>query len=259
MIFTYKEIKIYYNIHGNGAPIVFLHGFLENSTMWKETIDLLSNTYTCVSIDLLGHGQTDCLGYIHTMEDMAIAVKAVLDHLMMTNITLVGHSMGGYVALAYIDLFPDEVSGLALVNSTSFPDSDERRLNRTRAISIVKKNPDVYTSVAIASLFAEKNRSKFVEEIRDIKDQASKTKLQGIISALEGMKVRKDRNNLLSHFKGPKIIFASTQDPVLDFTQNLLEAEQSKTKLVSLDGGHMSHIENKKELLSGLQKFLKQQ
>ncbi len=258
MILAYKGIKIKYNTSGKGAAVVFLHGFLENSTMWDATITHFSDTYQCIVIDLLGHGDTQCLGYIHTVEDMAHAVKAVLDHLEVEHSTFIGHSMGGYVALAYVDLFPDLISGLALLNTTSFPDSEERKINRTRAINIVKKNPDAYTSMAIANLFAKKSRSAFVEEIEHIKNQASKTSLQGIISALEGMKIRRDRSTILSQFQKPKIIFAGKLDPVLNYDQSVLEAKQTETRLVSFDGGHMSHIENKEALITVLQEFLKQ-
>ncbi len=256
MIFTYKDIKINYTRSGKGPSIVFLHGFLENLSMWEEMTTVFSKKYHCIAIDLLGHGNTECLGYIHTMEEMAKAIKSVLDHLEIKNATFIGHSMGGYAALAYLELFASEVSRLVLLNSTSFPDSEERKLNRTRAIDIVKKNPNAYTSMAIANLFAEKNRTKFRKEINHIKNQASRTPLQGIISALEGMKIRKDQRATLSGFKNPKIILSGKLDPVLNYSQNFQEAQECKTKLVSFDGGHMSYIENKKDLLFELQKFM---
>ncbi len=123
MILAYKGIKINYNSEGNGRPLVFLHGFLENSTMWKDTILFFSKHYKCITIDLLGHGDTGSLGYVHTMDAMAMAVGSVLDHLKISKATIIGHSMGGYVALACIDQFSDLFSGLVLLNSTSFPDS----------------------------------------------------------------------------------------------------------------------------------------
>ncbi|WP_109302099.1 alpha/beta fold hydrolase [Aquimarina sp. AU474] len=256
MILAHKGIKINYNTFGKGAPVVFLHGFLENSTMWEEAITFFSNQYQCISIDLLGHGNTENLGYVHTMEDMSQAVRVVLDSLKINTATFVGHSMGGYVALAYIDLFADSVSGLVLLNSTSLPDSEERKISRSRAIDIVKKNPNAYTSMAIANLFAEKHRFKFSQQINSIKNQASKTSLQGIISSLEGMKIRKDRGNILQNFKGAKVIFAGKLDPILIYSQSLQEAKQYNIDLVSFDGGHMSYVENKEEFLSELDKFL---
>jgi len=257
MILSYKGIKINYNTYGQGETIVFLHGFLENETMWKTIIPFFSDHYRCITIDLLGHGQTECLGYVHTMEQMAEVVKFTLDHLNLSKTAFIGHSMGGYVALALTQQYPKLVTKLVLLNSTSLPDSEQRKLTRTRAIQIVKKNPNAYTSMAIANLFAEKNRSQFTQEIKDIKQQASKTSLQGIISALEGMKVRKDRSHILTAFKGPKIIFSGKEDPVLPFSQNSIESKKCQTPLIAFSGGHMTHIEKRDEFVKALQKFLK--
>ncbi|WP_299212828.1 alpha/beta hydrolase [uncultured Aquimarina sp.] len=256
MTLAYKGIEINYNTYGKGTPLVFLHGFLENSTMWNDIIPHFSNTHNCITIDLLGHGKTDCLGYIHRMEDMAEAVRTVLYSIKIDNPIFIGHSMGGYVSLAYLDLFPKLVSGLVLLNSTSFPDSEERKTNRSRAIDIVKKNPKAYTGMAIANLFAEENRDKYKNQVEFIKNEASKMPLQGIISALEGMKIRKDHTTTLLKFKKPKIIFAGEKDPVLSYQQNIEESKQCKTDLVSLNGGHMSYIENQDELLKTLDQFL---
>ncbi|MHA7056850.1 alpha/beta fold hydrolase [Aquimarina sp. M1] len=256
MTLAYKGIQIHYNTFGKGTPLIFLHGFLENSRMWDEIVSHFSKMYTCITIDLLGHGKTDCIGYIHRMEDMAAAVKAVLENIKIDDAVFIGHSMGGYVSLAYLDLFPEGVSGLVLLNSSSFADSQERKRNRSRAIDIVKKNPNAYTSMAIANLFAEENRSKFCDQIKSIKIQASKTPLQGIIAALEGMKIRKNRASVLLQFKNPKIIFAGEKDPVLPYQQSIDESKKCRTDLISFNGGHMSYIENFNELLKLLDRFL---
>ena len=129
---------------------MFLHGFLENSTMWNEHILELSKKHRVICVDLLGHGDTDCLGYVHTMEDMADAVHHVLHELKLRKVVLVGHSMGGYVALAFAELYPDMMKGLVLVNSTSRADSDERKQNRDRAILAVKKSYIAAIRMAIA-------------------------------------------------------------------------------------------------------------
>lgn len=257
MTLAYKGIKINYQTTGDGTPLVFLHGFLENATMWNTVTPHFTDTHRCITIDLLGHGKTGCLGYIHTMEDMAIAIKYVLEYLEIHKATIIGHSMGGYVALAMADLSPDHIDGLVLLNSTSFPDNKERKQNRSRAIQIVKKNPSAFTNMAIENLFAEENRSKFPKEIKTIKDQASKTPLQGIISALEGMKIREDRRTILTNFKKPKILIAGKQDPILPYDLTRQEANECKTDLVSLDGGHMSYIENTAEFLKTIFQFLK--
>ncbi|MDH7446266.1 alpha/beta fold hydrolase [Aquimarina sp. 2201CG14-23] len=257
MTLAYKGIEINYHISGKGTPLVFLHGFLENSTMWDDIISDFKDSHTCITIDLLGHGKTDCLGYIHTMDDMANATHAVLETINIQNPVLIGHSMGGYVALAYLSLFPEIATGLVLLNSTSFPDSEERKINRSRAIDIVKKNPHAYTSMAIANLFAEENRSKFRNQIEIIKNEAAKTPLQGIIAALEGMKIRKDHTDTLLKFNHAKIIFSGEKDPVMSNSQNIAESKLCNTELITFDGGHMSYLENSDDFKKSLHHFTK--
>ena len=99
MTLDYKNSTINYVVKGKGNTIVLLHGFLETLEMWNDLIPEFSKIHQVVSIDLLGHGQTGCLGYVHTMEDMAEAVFAVLEHLNIERAHFVGHSMGGYVTL----------------------------------------------------------------------------------------------------------------------------------------------------------------
>ncbi|HLA56688.1 MAG TPA: alpha/beta fold hydrolase, partial [Flavobacterium sp.] len=136
----YKNISINYSDTGKGTAVVLLHGFLENAKMWDDFVPELSKKYRVITIDLLGHGQTDSLGYVHSMEDNADAVHAVLSELRVRKAIFAGHSMGGYVALAYAELYPEFMKGLALVNSTSKADSAERKENRDRAIKAVKQN-----------------------------------------------------------------------------------------------------------------------
>ena len=144
MTLNYKNIDINYTDNGEGSCLVFLHGFLEDLTMWDPFIEQLSIKNRIVCIDLLGHGQTGCLGYVHTMETMADAVLAVLNHLKLKKYTLFGHSMGGYVALALAEKDPQSIAGISLINSTSYADSDERKKNRDRAIHAVKQNHKLF-------------------------------------------------------------------------------------------------------------------
>lgn len=256
MTSIFKGIKIHYTIEGKGKPLIFLHGFLENISMWNTIIPSFRKDFQCVSIDLLGHGKTECKGYIHTMEEMAEVCVFVLDELNISEAVFIGHSMGGYVTLGLLDLFEERVAGLVLLNSTSYPDSEERKINRGRAINLVKKNPKAYTGMAIANLFADNNRDKFENEIAQIKSEASKTSLQGIIAAQEGMKIRKDYSSLLKKLKKPKLIIAGKKDPVLVYDQSCDESRITRTKLIALNGGHMSHIENQIELITKLREFL---
>ena len=148
----YKNTKISFTDQGKGTTIVLLHGFLENQTMWKAFVPELAKKYRVITINLLGHGQTECLGYVHSMEDQADMVHSVLHELKIKKAILVGHSMGGYVALAFAELYPDNMKGLVLLNSTSRADSDERKVNRDRAIVAVKQNYAAFVRMSISNL-----------------------------------------------------------------------------------------------------------
>jgi pimeloyl-ACP methyl ester carboxylesterase len=253
----YKNTKISYTDSGQGTAIVLLHGFLENKKMWHEYVTLFSENYRVVTIDLLGHGESDSLGYVHSMEDNANAVHEVLEHLKIEKAIILGHSMGGYVALALAELHPERIKKLVLLNSTAKEDSAEKKLNRTRAIKAVKQNYVNFVSLAVANLFSEDNRTRLAAEIEKTKVQALKTPLQGIVASLEGMKIRKDREALLRENLFPVLLVLGKKDPVLNYEENITQIEDTIAVLVSFDDGHMSHIENKEDLKVVLADFFK--
>ena len=161
MIVAYKNSTIYYTDNGEGPAVVLLHGFLETSAMWVDFIPELSKNNRVICIDLLGHGQTDCIGYVHTMEAMADALRAVLYELNIVKAKIIGHSMGGYVALALAEQEPALVESLCLMNSTFEADDDDRKALRARANEIVKSNFENMVRMSFANLFAAESKMKF--------------------------------------------------------------------------------------------------
>lgn len=254
----FKNISVNYTDSGKGTAIVLLHGFLENAKMWDAFVPELAQKYRVVTIDLLGHGKTQPLNYVQTMEDNADLVLSVLNELRIRKAILVGHSMGGYVALAFADLFPNIVKGIALVNSTAKPDSAERKINRDRAIVAVKQNYASFVRMSVANLFSEDNRERFAQEIEAVKLEALKTPLQGIVASLEGMKIRKDREPLLHEGKFPVLLVLGKKDPVLNFEETQELKKHPNVSLEVFPDGHMSPIENRPDLQDALRSFLKQ-
>jgi pimeloyl-ACP methyl ester carboxylesterase len=253
----FKNTSISYSDTGKGTTIVMLHGFLENQSMWDNYIATFSKKNRVVTIDLLGHGATECLGYVHTMEDNADAVHAVLSELRIRKVILVGHSMGGYVALAFAELYPEYVKGLVLLNSTATADSEERKVNRDRAIRAVKQSFVNFISLSISNLFSEGNRERLATEIEIVKNKALKTPLQGVVASLEGMKIRNDREVLLHLTTFPKLLILGEKDPVLPHNETKQQVENTEVELVVFPDGHMSHIENIEELTAVLLQFFK--
>jgi pimeloyl-ACP methyl ester carboxylesterase len=253
----YKNTTIRYTDQGKGTAVILLHGFLENQSMWDAFIPEWSTKFRVITIDLLGHGSTECMGYVHSMEDNADVVHEVVQELRLRKAILVGHSMGGYVALAFAELYPNWVKGLVLLNSTAKADSDERKINRDRAIKAVKHSFQNFISLSISNLFSEPNRIRLSDAVEKVKNEALKTPLQGIVASLEGMKIREDRQSILHTTSYPKLIVLGEKDPVLNYEETKEQIENTQVELLHFPDGHMSHIENQEEVSQELFRFFK--
>lgn len=251
----FKKNKVYFSSEGEGSAIVLLHGFLENSSMWRELSRELAKKHRVICIDLLGHGKTGCIGYVHTMEEMAEAVNEVLKSLRIRRVTIIGHSMGGYVGLAFAEKYIEKIKGLCLLNSTSQADSKERKELRLRACDMAKKNYHALVKMSISNLFAETSHKVFAKEIEELKEEALKTPLQGYIAASKGMLERKNRETILQKID-KRLIISGENDPILEKEIIKKEAHRTNTPIIFLPLGHMSYIESNKVLTIKLKEFL---
>jgi pimeloyl-ACP methyl ester carboxylesterase len=254
---TFKNATIYFSEKGKGNTVVLLHGFLENKTMWKNVIPELSKRNRIITIDLLGHGKSDCLGYVHSMELFAETIEAVLKHLQIRKCILVGHSLGGYVALAFAEKNPQKIKGLCLMNSTSNEDETERQALRLRANKMIQSNFTNIVRMSFANLFGPISKTILKEEMELAISEALKTSIQGYMAAQEGMRIRANRNAVLTENTFKKLIIVGEKDPVLSFRISFKEAKNTNSKIVIFPNGHMSHIENKIALIATLKEFVK--
>ncbi len=256
MILEHKGIQVFYTDQGYGKPIVLLHGFLESSNMWTPLIPDLLKTHRVITIDLLGHGLTGCLGYVHSMELMAETVDAVLNHLNIEKKTIIGHSMGGYVALAMAEKNPNSMQGLCLMNSTFLPDSEERKMLRTRANLMAQTNFDNLVRMSFTNLFSLKSKETHKQELEIALTEALKTSVQGYMAANEGMKLRTDKTQLFRTLPTKKLLIIGKKDPILDADSVKKQLKGTDVDIVELTEGHMSHIENKEELTYNIMHFI---
>ncbi|MDG1994246.1 MAG: alpha/beta hydrolase [Polaribacter sp.] len=253
----FKNTNISFSIHGQGNALVLLHGFLENSLMWNVVLKEFSKRNKIICIDLLSHGKSDCIGYVHSMELMAEAIEAVLKHLRIRKSIVVGHSMGGYVALAFAEKNPTKIKGLCLMNSTSLADDEERKALRARANKMIQTNFKNMVRMSFANLFSEKSRKNFKTEMQSALNEAMKTPIQGYIACQEGMRIRPNRIDVLKNNDFKKLFIIGKKDPVLKAQELIEEAKETNSESVIFEEGHMSHIENKAELIAVLQEFVK--
>lgn len=256
MNLEYKGANIFYTDSGKGNAVILLHGFLEDSSMWKNLVPELSKKNRVICIDLLGHGNSQSLGYVHTMKTMAESVYAVLKYLRLRKYTFIGHSMGGYVALAFSKMHTKSVRGLCLLNSTYEADDVERKQLRSRANKMVQTNFENMVRMSFANLFSATSKEKHKTAFEAALSIALKTPIQGYMAANEGMKLREDASAFFAEATFKKLIVLGRKDTIINVDAMILFAKKHDIETQVLSEGHMSHIENKENFITTIMHFV---
>ncbi len=232
-----------YEIKGEGPALIFLHGFLCSSDVWECLIPLLERDFQLVMIDLPGHGSSLDV-QMESMSQMVSDVIEVTNALNLKKYHLLGHSMGGYVALALMAEVSKRIMSLSLLHSTPFADSEEKKSQRLRAIKAVTKTRMLFVRQFIARLFAARNVETCYPYIRDLENAAEEISKHTIIQSMKIMKDRPSYAQLLKNTEVPIQLILGLEDPVIDFISLLQYYRTSNVKIHSLsETGHMSFYE----------------
>ena len=225
--------------------IVLLHGYLESLDVWDDFTKLLMPKLRVITLDLPGHGVSEVKGEVHTMEFLADVVRGVLEVQGVDKCVLVGHSMGGYVALAFLRKYPDLLDGIILFHSFPGADSVQTQERRQREIDIVLSGKKDLLANTVAAGFAEQNRNRFADEIEDLSEQVILTEEAGIVALLRGMSERSDSNALLNESSVPQMfVFGRNDEYISVETAETMIAQHPQAEVLWLDNsGHMGFIE----------------
>ncbi|HTB33134.1 MAG TPA: alpha/beta hydrolase [Bacteroidia bacterium] len=250
---TFRKARIRYSDEGKGRTIVLLHGFPENLGIWKEFSATLSKSFRVIAIDLPGLGESDSIGYVHTMDLMAECVHEVLKQLNLRRYIIVGHSMGGYVGLAFAELFPENLRGLCLFHSTAFADSDEKKIERDKASEAAKKHTAQFIKVFGMNLFA----NKIDPNIKKLQQITAGTSARGGVAALQGMKLRPSREIVLKFAPYTVLFILGKKDSLINWEKMMPQTEIPPYKKVVLldEVAHMGFYEAPKETLRAVRGF----
>lgn len=239
--------------------IVLLHGYLESMLVWEDFIPLLYKQVRVVTLDLPGHGISVVTGECHTMEYLADVVAEAMTTLGVERFTVVGHSMGGYVALALAERHAERLEGVVLLSSTPNPDTEEKRENRRREIALVKSGKkEMLARVAPAAGFAESNRKRLKDYIDDLAEQVHVTEDEGIVALLNGMIERKDQNQMLQTSIVRQLFILGRKDGyIVPEVAEQMVANHPQAEVVWLDeSGHMGFIEEPERTAEALLNFI---
>lgn len=252
---------LHYKLSGQGPLVLLIHGYLENIDIWDDFVGGLEQHFSVLRVDMPGHGKSVCKLQTIGMEFMADCVSAVISSLALKKVFLVGHSMGGYVSLAFAERYPTRVSGLCLLHSTPDPDSAEKRKGRLDDIELVKANgKEKIVDTNIPRLFAKQNLDRFAAAVNRSKKIALSTPDLGIIGALNGMAQRPDRNHVVAAASFPVFFIYGRHDNLIatDVATSVAERHK-KARTIFLDNsGHLGFIEEKDQTTAAIISILTQ-
>ena len=235
-----NRIQLAYERRGQGTPMVLLHGFPLDHHLWDEVLPLLEDTFDLIVPDLRGFGNSTMIDAPHSMEDYASDIASLLDHLNIQKAAIVGHSMGGYVALAFARLYPGRVGGLGLVSSQVLADAPERKEGRYKSAADVEANGIGSVVEAMAPKFtADEKLQAYARE------SMQRQQPSAYIGALKAMAERADSTPLLSSFHFPVVIVHGDADSLIpiDRARDVKQA-LPQAHLVEVQGaGHMPMVE----------------
>lgn len=236
------------------VPLVLLHGFAEDSSLWDRQKEYLKDKCRLIIPDLPGSGvaplfkDSDPGNTTDTsMEGLAAAVKARLDADNVQQCIMVGHSMGGYVTLAFAELYPERLKAFGLFHSTSFADTEEKKAARRKGIEFIQKNGAApFIRQSTPNLFSEHSRQEHPEWVTSLIQRYSSFDPNALVSYYEAMIRRPDRSHVLKNFKGPVLFIIGARDNAVPLASSLQQCHMPSISHIHVlqDAGHMGMIED---------------
>jgi pimeloyl-ACP methyl ester carboxylesterase len=258
-IFNYESGKIHFTDKGFGNTIILLHGYLESSEVWNGFEEKLAKHFRVISVDLPGHGLSDVYSDTHSMEFMAAIVKELLNYLGIEKVFLAGHSLGGYVTLAFLELYPEYLAGYSLFHSHPLSDSPEAIEKRLREIELVKAgNKELIYPDNVSRMFASSNLVNFSGELQRVKEIASRIPGEGIIAVLNGMMIRPSRLSLMEEGRVPCLWVLGLMDNYIpcEMIQSKVRLPENAKLIVLKNSGHIGFIEEVETSVKAIQEFV---
>ncbi|MDR0712234.1 MAG: alpha/beta hydrolase [Prevotellaceae bacterium] len=243
----------------NGCAVVLLHGYLESLEVWDKLAGQLGKSAYTIALDLPGHGLSGTHPEINSMELTADVVSEVCARQSVSKVAVVGHSMGGYVALALAEKYPSLVSSLCLLHSTPNADTEEKKLQRDREMALIAGGKkEMIASQSIPLMFAADNEARLYEPIADLKTCALIADDAGTIASLRGMKERKDMSEFLMTFDKPLLFVFGKKDRHIPWetAKTLIECFPHAQVLALENSGHAGFIEEEEVTLGAIQAFV---
>ncbi|WP_028590386.1 alpha/beta fold hydrolase [Paenibacillus massiliensis] len=251
---------ICYAEEGQGEQVVLLlHGFCGSSAYWDDVVPLLSEAYRCIVPDLRGHGRTDAPKGAYSIDGMADDILKLMNELNIPRAAVLGHSMGGYIALSLAERYPDRLSAVGLIHSTAYPDTEEAKDKRLQAVSTIEnKGITAFIDGLVPGLFAPEHLEQMPDQVLKVRELGYKTPPQGASGAALAMRERPDRRDVLSSTSLPVLLVAGEKDQLIPVDRTFTAEGPNVQHTIIAGAGHMSMLEAPTELAQVITGFMKE-
>ena len=254
----YKNASLHYQVMGDGNVVVLLHGFGEDSIIWDEIAAAISKNYRLIIPDIAGSGQSAMLsGDNIGMEDYAESIAAILDQEKVDQCTMVGHSMGGYITLAFAEKYPDMLQAFGLFHSSAYADDDAKKETRNKAIAFIKQNgTQAFLKTSIPGLFMDAEKSN--ADINSLLEKGKQFKPEALIQYYQAMIGRPDRTKVLKTFSKPVLFMLGTHDKAVLLEHGLQQSHLPSISHINIlsNSAHMGMMEEPEKSLLNFTYFL---
>lgn len=246
-ILLYKSNLIHYQIIGYGEPLILIHGYLADNRIWKKIIPLLESDFKLILLELPGHGKSSTIASINSMDFLAEVIYKLCLSIGVKNVRIAGHSMGGYVALAFAEKYPEMLESLFLINSHPFADNMTRTLARNREAEIIESGKKHLLLVNfIDKNFFSENQQDLKSEISEVSQVSLEQPESGMLADLAGMMVRPDRSHVIKNTRYPVYFIVGKNDKKIPLDK-FRTVEGKNIVIHQLDScGHFCMIEKSK-------------
>ncbi len=254
----YENCHLNYSIYGRGRAVMLVHGFGEDSGIWKVQIEYLQKDFLLIVPDIPGSGQSEMLTKENVLiDDYAAKLKAILDEEKIDDCCMLGHSMGGYISLAFADKYPEKLWALGLIHSSAYADDASKKETRRKAIEFIIENGSYsFLKTSTANLFFDVDKSK--ETISELIDKGARFLPEALIQYYQAMIARVDRTTVLKELNKRVLFIIGEHDKAVPFTQSLPQTHLPSMSYVYIMrySAHMSMIEETEKCNKILAEFL---
>ena len=258
---SYQSSTIFYRVTGKGKPVILLHGFGEDGMIWENQISFFKDHFQLIIPDLPGSGKSSALTTLVGVDEYAVVVKAILDKEQIAVCTMIGHSMGGYITLAFAEKFPHLLSSFGLLHSTAFADSEEKKSARLKSIEFIQKNGAYeFLKNSLPGLFfmGQDGLNPSNHYINGLIEKGKLFSSEALIQYYHAMIERPDRTEVLKKFEGPILFIIGEYDNAIPFSQSLQQCylpDESQIHILR-NSAHMGMLEEPAKINNSLLQFL---